>query len=173
MCVYIHTTKNHWHKDVVGWQTYNCVWYFCIYLYVLSFNGWHALFCMTNNRHDVTMTKYAIKCDFLIWMTTVRQPTKRRCSCVLILKYAFVCVYLWTRQRIHYTLIVVDRYLRFMGAKTIPDSAEPRLESFIFHSSQVSIYHIKVWCILIVCIMEIPMPRNRSSHWKHDKLFCS
>ena len=28
------------------------------------------------------------------------------------------------------TLIVVDRYLRLMGDKTIPDSAEPRLESF-------------------------------------------
>ena len=36
----------------------------------------------------------------------------------------------WTRQRIHNTLIVVDRYLRLMGDKTIPDSAEPRLESF-------------------------------------------
>ena len=34
------------------------------------------------------------------------------------------------RQRIHNTLIVVDRYLRLMGDKTIPDSAEPRLESF-------------------------------------------
>ena len=32
--------------------------------------------------------------------------------------------------RIHYTLIAVDRYLRLMGDKTIPDSAEPRLESF-------------------------------------------
>ena len=30
------------------------------------------------------------------------------------------------------------------GEKTIPDSAEPRLESFYPHSSQVSIYHIKV-----------------------------
>ena len=35
-----------------------------------------------------------------------------------------------TRQRIHNTLIVVDRYLRLMGDKTIPNSAEPRLESF-------------------------------------------
>ena len=34
------------------------------------------------------------------------------------------------RRRIHNTLIVVDRYLRLMGDKTIPDSAEPRLESF-------------------------------------------
>ena len=63
-------------------------------------------------------------------MTTVRQPTKRRHFCVLILKYTFICVYWWTRQRIHNTLIMVDRYLRLMGDKTIPDSAEPRLESF-------------------------------------------
>ena len=42
-----------------------------------------------------------------------------------MLKYAF---YQWTRQRIHNTLIVVDRYLQLMGDKMIPDSAEPRLE---------------------------------------------
>ena len=63
-------------------------------------------------------------------MTTARQPTERRCSLVLTLKYIFICVYWWTRQRIHNTLIVVDLYLRLMGDKTIPDSAEPRLESF-------------------------------------------
>ena len=34
------------------------------------------------------------------------------------------------RQRIHNTLIVVDRYLRLMGDKTIPDEAPPSLESF-------------------------------------------
>ena len=39
-------------------------------------------------------------------------------------------LYWWTRQRIHNTLIVVDRYLQLMGDKTIPDYAEPRLESF-------------------------------------------
>ena len=43
-------------------------------------------------------------------------------DCVLTLKYTFICVYSWTRQRIHNTLIVVDRYLRLMG--------EPRLELF-------------------------------------------
>ena len=78
----------------------------------------------------VTITTHAIKRHFFIWMTTVRQPTKRRRSCVLTLKYTFICAYWWTRQRIHNTLIVVDRYLRLMGDKTIPDSAEPRLESF-------------------------------------------
>ena len=103
---------------------YSCVWYFCICLFV------YAVFFITNNRHDVTITTHAIKRHFLIWMTTVRQPTKHRCSCVLTLKYTFICVYWWTRQRIHNTLIAVDRYLRLMGYKTIPDSAEPRLESF-------------------------------------------
>ena len=63
-------------------------------------------------------------------MKTVRQPTKRKRPSVLTLKYTFICVYWWTRQRIHNPLIVVDRYLRLMRDKTIPDSAEPRLESF-------------------------------------------
>ena len=88
-------------------------------------------FYTVNNRHGVTITTHATKRHFLIWMTTVRQPTERRCSCVLTLKYIFICVHWWTRQRIHNTLIVVDRYLRLMGDKTIPDSAEPRLESFL------------------------------------------
>ena len=109
---------------------YNCVWYYCTYPYGSSLNGWHALLCIANNRHNVTITTHAIKRHFLIWMTTVRQPAKRRRSFILTSKYTFICVYWWTTQRIHNTLIVVDRYLRLMGDKTIPDSAEPRLESF-------------------------------------------
>ena len=109
---------------------YKCVGYLCIYLYGLSLNGWHALFCITNNRHDVIITTHAIKRHFLIWMTTMRQSMKRRRSCVLTLKYTFICVYWWTGQMIYNIFIVVDRYLRLMGDKTIPDSAEPRLESF-------------------------------------------
>ena len=100
---------------------------FCIHLFGLSLNRRHASFCITNNRHDITITTHAIKRHFLIWMTTVRQPMKRRCSRVLTLRYTFICVYWWTRQRIHNTVIVVDRYLRLMGDKTIRDSAEPRL----------------------------------------------
>ena len=99
------------------------VWYFRIYLFGVSPSGWHALFCITENRHGVTITAHAIKCHFLNWMTTVRQLTGRRCSCFLILKYTFVCVYWWTRQIIQNILIVVDRYLRPMGDKTIPDWA--------------------------------------------------
>ena len=159
-----HTTKNPWYKDVVDWQIYYCVWYFCTYPYGLSLNtlrpiqngchfaddtfkhifvnenvrisinislksvpkglinnipalvqmmawrrpgdkplsepmmvnllthicvtrpqwvnGWHVLLCIANNRHAVTITTHAIKRHFLIWMTRVRQPTKRRRSCV-------------------------------------------------------------------------------------------
>ena len=46
------------------------------------------------------------------------------------LKILFYLCLLVKRQRIHNTLTVVNRYLRLMGDKTIPDSAEPRLESF-------------------------------------------
>ena len=88
------------------------------------------LFCIISNLHVVTISTHAIKRHFLIWMTTMKQPTKRRCSCVLTLKCTFICGYWWTRQRIHNTLIVVDWYLQLMGDKTIPDSAEPRLKSF-------------------------------------------
>ena len=70
----------------------HCVWYFCTYQYGLSLNGWHALFCIANNRHSVTITTHAIQRHFLIWMTTVRQPTEWRCSCVLTLIYTFICV---------------------------------------------------------------------------------
>ena len=101
---------------------------FCIYLYSLI--GWHALFCIKNNRHNVTITTRAIMCHFLIWMKTVTQPRKCWCSWVLTLKYTFICVSWWTRQRIHNTFIMVDRYLRLMGDKMIPELAEPRLESF-------------------------------------------
>ena len=110
------------------WTTVFDIFVYTYMIWVL--NGWHAVPCITNNRHDVTIKTHAIKRHFLIWMTTMRQPTKRRFSCVLTLKYIFICVYWWTRQRIHNTLIAVDRYLRLMGYKTIPDSAEPRLESF-------------------------------------------
>ena len=77
-----HTTKNPWRKDVVDRQMYNCVGCFCIYPYGLSLNGWHVLLCIANNRHGVTITTHATRRHFLIWMTTVRQPTKRRRSCV-------------------------------------------------------------------------------------------
>ena len=133
MGIYVHiklTTKNPWHKDIIDRQMYNCIWYLCRYLCGLSLNGWHVLFRITNNLHDVTITTHAIERHFLIWMTTMRQPTKRRPSRDFTLKYTYIGVYWWTRQRIHNTFIVVDRYLRPMGDKTIPNSAEPRLKSF-------------------------------------------
>ena len=90
----------------------------------------YDILCIANNRHGVTITTHAIKRHFLNRMTAVRQPKKRLRSCVLTLKYTFICVYWWTRQRIQNTLIAVDWYLWLMGDKTIPDSAEPLLESF-------------------------------------------
>ena len=114
----------------------------------------------------VTITTHAIKRHFLIWMTTVRQPTKRRHSCVLTLKYIFICIYWWTRQRIHNTLIVADRYLRLMGDKTIPDSAEPRLESFYLpfvagidlpHQGVVDSYNLR----MAISMLKIRRPLGR------------
>ena len=131
LCAYkhIHPTKHPRYKDVEDRQLYNCVSYCCIYLHGPSLNGWNASFCITNNHQDVTITMHAINRHFLIWMMTVKQLTKHRFS-VFNLKYTFIGVYWWTRQRIHNTLILVNRYLRLMGDKTIPDSAGPRLESF-------------------------------------------
>ena len=58
------------------------LWYFRTYLYGLTRIGWDALFCIANNCHDVTITTHAIKRHILIWIATVRQPTKHRCPCV-------------------------------------------------------------------------------------------
>ena len=135
--IYVHISthnKESLTQRCVDPQMYNCVWYICIWI-DLSLNWWHALFCITNNRHDVNITTHAMMCHFYMWMTTVRQPTKSRCTCVLTLKYTFICVYWWTRQRIRKTLIMVDRYLLRKGDKTF---YAPR---FIPHLSQVSIYH--------------------------------
>ena len=88
-----------------------------------------ALFCITNNRHCVIVTTHAIKRHFHIWVTTLRQPMKGWCYFVLTLRYTFICVYWWTRQRIRNTLIVVDQYLRLIWDKMMPDSDESRLES--------------------------------------------
>ena len=178
MCISSHTPKNTWHIDVVDPQMYNRVWYSCIYLHGLSLNGWHDVFSITNNRHDVTITTHAIKRHFLIWITTVRQPTKRRCSCVLTLKYTFICVYWWTRQRIHNTLIVVDLYQRPMGDKTIPDSAEPRLESFyptfvagidLPHQGVVDSYNLGLCTLPLQITMTIPSTLLSVNKWQLPK----
>ena len=43
-----------------------CSIFLYIYVYILSLNGWYVLFCMKNNRHDITITTHAIKRHFLI-----------------------------------------------------------------------------------------------------------
>ena len=100
---------------------------FCIYLYGLSLNGWHAWFCITNNRHDLTITTHAIMRHFLIRMSTVRQPTKRRCSSIFTLTCTFICVYWCTRQRIHNTLIVWDG--GFVAGIDLPQNDSTRYRS--------------------------------------------
>ena len=55
-------------------------------IYGFSLNGWHALLCIANNHHGVTITTHAVKRDYLIWMTTARQWWR---FCVLTLKYNF------------------------------------------------------------------------------------
>ena len=152
---------------------YNCIWYFCTYPYGSSLNVWHALLCIANNHHGITITTHAIKRHFLIWMTTVRQPTKRRRSCVSSLKYTFICVYWWTRQRIHKNLFAVDRYLRLMGDKVIPDSAEPRLESFyppfdLPHQGLMDSYSLKqpvMWDKHCVCEIDWSHNRHETTFW--------
>ena len=147
-----------------------CLLFLYISIWFESY-GWHALYCITNNRDYVKITTYAVKRHFLVWITTVRQPTKRRCSRVLTLKYTFICVYWWTRQRIHNTLIVVNRYPWLMGNKTIPDSAEPRLESFyppfvagfdLPHQVVVASYITIVWNFQHINMETVPMnkPNN-------------
>ena len=130
--IYVHTNTDNKESLTQRCRRSKSVQLCLIFLYSgLSLNGCHALFCITKNCHDVTITTHTIMRHFLIWMTTVRQPTKQRYSCILTLNYTYIYVYWWTtRQKIHNTLIVVDRYLRIMGGKTIPDPAEPRLESF-------------------------------------------
>ena len=83
-------------------------------------------------NHKITVLCVAIRAHatshhFLIWMGMVGQMRHADHCSVFMLKYAF---YQWLRQRIRNTFFVVDRYLWLMGDKTIPDSAEPRLESF-------------------------------------------
>ena len=117
--IYVHINIHNKESLTRRCQIDKCTTVFDIfeYIYVIWVNGWHASFCITNNHHHVTITTHVIKRHFLIWITEVRQPMKRRWSCVLTLKYIFICVYLWTRQRILNTLIVVDPYLRLMGIK--------------------------------------------------------
>ena len=87
MYVHINTqNKESLNKDVVDRQMYNCVWYFCTYLYGLSLNGWYVWIFIANNRDGVTITTHAIKRHFPICITTVTQPTKRLCSWGLTLK---------------------------------------------------------------------------------------
>ena len=87
---------------------------------------------------------------FLIWIRTLAHNF-------------FLCVmtypiYWWTRQKIHNTLIAVDRYLRLMGDKSIPDSAEPRLEWFC-------LVHPAVRDKRRVSEIDLSQPRHETAFW--------
>ena len=142
---------------------YNCVWYLCTYPYGLSLNGWHALLCIAKNCHGVTITKHAIKRQFLTWMTMVRQPTKRWPSCVLTSKYTFICVYWWTRQRIRNGVTAVLHEAKsttpWLWQMDTCDSAEDRWSvtpghrikypsTYLLYWVQVS---ISMYCIFCIC----------------------
>ena len=78
--IYVHINthnKESWHKGAVDRQIYNCVWYLCTYPYGLSLDGWHALLCIANNHHAVTIATHAIKLPYLDddGETTYETPT--------------------------------------------------------------------------------------------------
>ena len=85
-------------------------------------------------------------------------------SLCLTLKYTFICVYCWTRQGIHNTVIVVDWYLRLMVNKTIPDfttlltclfklthdNVIPTWLEFILHTIVMTKYkNMLEWCVCL------------------------
>ena len=90
----------------------------------------HTLFYTTNKMYGGVAIMAR---NFLILVTTLGQHAKCQCRGVFAFEW-------WTRQRIHNSLIVVDRYLRFMEDNTIPDSWNLIWNRFIPHSSQESRY---------------------------------
>ena len=88
----------------------------------------------------------AIPRHFLIWMRTVGQIRHADYRGVFVIKYAF---HRWTRQRIHTTFIVVDRYLRLMGDHddVIKWKHFPRYWPFVggIHRSPVNSPHKGQW----------------------------
>ena len=97
----------------------------------------------------------ATPCHFLIWMGTVGQWRDTDYHDVFVLKYDFNQ---WARQRIHNTLIVVDRYMQLMWDKMIPDSAEPYLELFC-------LVHPDVRDKRRVSEINLSQPRHETAYW--------
>ena len=118
-----------------------------IFLYISIWFESQWMICVNlhpNYRHGVTITTHAIKRHFLIWMTTVRQPTKRQCSRVLTLKWPLF-VFIGERDKESTTpwLWWIDTCDSW-GIKQFQTRRSLVWNRFIPHSSQVSIYHIKV-----------------------------
>ena len=121
---HIDTCKKYsWHQYVVHHYLCNCDWY------IYTGRTGVLVDCMHYLQPQQTVLCVAIRVratpgHFLFWMRTVRQLRHVDYRGVFMLKFD---LYWWTRQRNFNTLIVVYRYLRPMGDKMIPDSAEPRL----------------------------------------------
>ena len=111
---YIHVNKYSWHPYVAHRHLYNCEWYLILVGQEFLLDGWQYL----EPHIHVAIRARVTSRHFLVWMRTVGQLRQAGYRGVFMLLYA---LYRWTRQIIHNTLIVVDRYLRRMG--------EPRLES--------------------------------------------
>ena len=141
--MYVHTnTHNHWLKDVVDRQMYNCVWYLYIYLFAFSLNGWHALFCITNSRHDVIITPHAVKRHFLIRMATVMF------LCFDFKIHLYLCIYLSQ----HFTTRCLDYTKSIFSPNVCSDTY---IKSFIplyqiFHNMHVNTISSTIWRMLMM-----------------------
>ena len=73
-----HTRKYPLGPDVEKHDFWNCVWYICILMWLLSWRG-VSLFCTTNKCHSTTTTTRAVARPLHNLMMTMRQLTKRLC----------------------------------------------------------------------------------------------
>ena len=151
--MYMHTyeTSNPWHQDVAHRHIYNYVWcilYWCDW----SLARTHALLRIANNRCDVTDEGM---CNFLIWVTMVRQLATRWYRDIFTMKYE-------TKNPLHLdygTLIYatngeLNDFSRFIPheIKRFQTRRSLAWNRFISDSSQVSIYCIKMCWLLIIGI---------------------
>ena len=93
-----------------------------IHFILVGTEPWQMAYTTWNHKNIlcVAIKARATPRHFHIWLTTVGQLRHADYRGAFVLKYAF---YRWTRQSIHNTLIIVNRYLRLMGDKTILDEA--------------------------------------------------
>ena len=109
---------------------------FCTYPYVLSFNGWHVLLHIANNHHSVTITSHALPYLDDDGQTTYETPTF---LCFNLKIHLHLCLFVnETKNPQHLDTCNSWGIKRFQTRRCLV------WNRFIPHSSQVSIYHIKV-----------------------------